>query len=330
MEQLTKIFQGMQTRTGNALRPLTVINYTTKINKLSQIVNGHNYDGNNNWMLKPKNVLDKLQATELKSQKDYISPVVKLLQHMKVEDSIIKQYNVDMSKLKLAEDSIRKDNKASDKEKSNAIPLKDINKSIDIYSIKDSKGNIDNSKLIYKLIVCLYFKNELIARNNYYNMKIATTTKKQKDLNPKFNYLIVSKDMKPLHFIMLNYKTSEKYGIQKFSILDDTLKKLLDIYLSDYKRQPGDFLFIMNNGNEYKSTNFINLIEQSMNKVLGKPLNIDLIRKIHITNFFMDGLHSENDKETFSKRLLHSANVQKEYVKINLYEEYDKKNAKDE
>ena len=321
MEQLEAIFSKLKTRTGQSLRPLTVNNYTTKINKLSQIVNNANYDGNNNWMLKPENVLEKLRATQLKSQKDYISPVVKLLHHLKVDESIIKRYNTDMSDLKSAEDSIRKDNKASQKEKENAMTLKDINKAIDMYSIKDSKGVIDDNKLICKLIVCLYFKNELIARNNYYNCKIATTTKKLKDLNPKFNYLIVSKDMKPLQFIMLNYKTSEKYGMQKFSILDDTLKKLLELYLSEWKRQPGEFLFVMNNGSEFKSANFSNLVEQCMQKVLGKPINIDLIRKIHITEFMRNGLKSENEKEAFARRLLHSANVQKEYTKIDLFED---------
>jgi len=321
MEQLEAIFQGMKTRTGQSLRPLTVNNYTTKINKLSQIVNGTNYDGNNNWMLKPENVLDKLRATHLKSQKDYISPVVKLLHHLKVDENIIKRYSSDMSELKSAEDSLRKDNKASEKEKENAMPLKDINKAIDMYSIKDSNGKIDDNKLICKLIVCLYFKNELIARNNYYNMKIATTTKKQKDLNPKFNYLIVSKDMKPLQFVMLNYKTSEKYGIQKFNILDDTLKKLLELYLNEWKRQPGEFLFVMSNGNEFKPSNFSNLIEQCMQKVLGKPININLIRKIHITEFFLEGLRSENEKEAFAHRMLNSANVQREYVKVNLFKE---------
>ena len=323
MEQLTKIFQGMKTRTGQQLRPLTVNNYTTKINKLSQIVNGTNYDGTNNWMLKPENVLEKLRATQLKSQKDYISPVVKLLHHLKVDESIIKRYNTDMSNLKSAEDTIRKDNKASQKEKDNAIPLKDINKAIEIYSIKDSKGTIDDNKLICKLIVCLYFKNELIARNNYYNMKIATTTKKLKDLNPKFNYLIVSKNMKPLQFIMLNYKTSEKYGMQKFSILDDTLKKLLELYLSEWKKQAGELLFVMSNGNEFKPSNFSNLVQQCMQKVLGKPLNIDLIRKIHITEFMREGLKSENEKEAFAKRMLNSANVQREYTKVDLFQEYD-------
>lgn len=327
MEQLTKIFQGMETRTGQPLRPLTINNYTTKINKLSQIVNNSNYDGNNNWMLKPENVLEKLRATHLKSQKDYISPVVRLLHHLKVDENIIKRYSTDMTELKSAEDTIRKDNKASEKEKENAIPLKDINKAIEMYSIKNGTDNIDDSKLICKLIVCLYFKNELIARNNYYNMKIATTTKKTKDLNPKFNYLILSKTMIPTHFIMLNYKTSEKYGMQKFNILDDTLKKLLELYLVHFKRQPGDFLFSMRTGKEFTSTNFTSLIEQCMKSVLGKPINIDLARKIHITEFMRNGLKSENEKEMFAKRLLHSANVQKEYVKIDLYQEYNKKNA---
>jgi len=323
MEELKKIFASIKTKDGKLLRPLTLINYVGKINKLSQIVNGKEYDGNTKWMLNPKNVLEKLNETNLKSQKDYISPVVKLLKHLKVDEDIIKKYNVDMTKLKGDEDSIRKDNLASNKEKTNAMRLSEINKKIDEYTIKDKDGKLDDTRMIYKLIVCLYFKNELIARNNYYNMKIANINKKNRDLNPNYNYLMI-KDGKPVQFVMLNYKTSSTYGLQKFSILDNTLKTILELYLTEFKKKPGDLLFEMNNGHEFKMSNFNDLILQSMEKVLGKPINIDLVRKIFITEFMSSGLKSENEKEKFAKRLLHSANVQKEYMKVNLFNESSK------
>ena len=120
---------------------------------------------------------------------------------------------------------------------------------------------------------------------------------------------------------MLNYKTSTTYGIQKFPIKNTTLINTLEDYLNEFNKQPGDLLFEDKKGNEFRPTTFIDMLQNAMNDVLGKPINIGLIRKIHITEFMKEGLKSENEKEEFARRLLHSVSKQKEYVKVNLFKE---------
>jgi hypothetical protein len=320
LEKLRSIFSKMKSKNGTPLTNQTITNYTNKINKISIMMLGHGYNGDNKFLLKPDPIIQKLNESGLKSQKDYLSPIVKLLQYLGGNDKQIKEMNTNMISYKEEEDTKRKDNKATTKEKQNAIPLDEIKKKLEKYSY-GSNGNIDKTKLINKLLVSLYFDNELIARNNYYNMKIASITKKNKDFNRNYNYLILDRNKKPVSFIMLNYKTANTYGMQKFPIKSNQLINVISDYMNAFNKQPGDLLFADKNNNEFRPTTFIDMIINAMNDVLGKPINIGLIRKIHITEFIKSGLKSENEKEEFAKRLLHSVSKQKEYVKVNLFKE---------
>lgn len=320
LEKLKNTFARIKTKNGEPLSKQTITNYTNKINKLSIMMLGHGYNGDNKFLLKPEPIIKKLNESGLKSQKDYLSPIVKLLDYLGGNDKQIKQINNNMVQYKEAEDDKRKDNKSSTKEKQNALPLSTIKKKLVEYNYT-TNGKIDNIKLLNKLLVSLYFDNYLIARNNYYNMKIASITKKNKDFNKNYNYLILDRQKKPIQFVMLNYKTSNTYGIQKFAIKNNTLINTLEDYIQTFDKEPGDLLFADKRNNEFNSTTFTNMIQNAMNDVLGKPINIDLIRKIHITEFMKEGLKSENEKEEFAKRLLHSVSKQKEYLKVDLFKE---------
>jgi hypothetical protein len=138
----------------------------------------------------------------------------------------------------------------------------------------------------------------------------------------------VTANKDPKTFVMCNYKISSTYGCQRFPITNPELKQLLKLYITEFEKNNGDFLFVDKNGEPFKSNNFNDLILQSMKAVLGKPINIDLIRKIWITTFMKDGLKSENEKEAFARRLLHSAEKQKEYVKVNLFDDDKKQKQK--
>jgi hypothetical protein len=161
-------------------------------------------------------------------------------------------------------------------------------------------------------------------------MKIASIAKKNKDFNKNYNYLILDRNKKPIQFVMLNYKTSNTYGIQKFPIKNITLINVLEDYLQEFNKQPGELLFTDKKDNEFRPTTFIDMLQNAMNDVLGKPINIDLIRKIHITEFMKEGLKSENEKEAFAKRLLHSVSKQKEYMKVDLFKEDREKREEEE
>jgi hypothetical protein len=278
---------------------------------------GTDFNGNLSWINQPEKVITKLKSSGLKSLKDYISPVVRLLRIKDGNEDVIKRYNEHMTDFKTKEDDKRKDNLATAKEKANAMELDDIYEKIKNYKI--DLDNPDIKHVTYKLIVCLYFCNQLIARNDYYKMKLASINKKTKDFNEKFNYLLVD-GINPKTFVMLNYKTSGTYGLQKFPITNPDLKQIIALYITITNKKAGDLLFTNSEGQEYRPTTFNDLVLRSMKEVLGKPINIDLIRKIHITSFYMEGLHSENQIEEFSKRLLHNKDVGVEYKKVDLFE----------
>jgi hypothetical protein len=312
---LQTIFSNIKTRKDKPLSQISINNYIAKLNKLSQMVLGHDYV-NHEFLLNPSKVLDLIKHSNLKSKKDYITPIIKILQLNNVSEDIIKQYRTNLGEHKEKEDKVRGDNVlVKQKDKDNAMTIEDINKKYDAYSIYDN-DKINPNKLIYKLIVAFYFKNNLIPRNDIPLMKIAS--EKKKDLNSSYNYIIL-KDDTPAKIVMLNYKTAPTYGRQSFAITNE-LGDLLEKYIKLFNKKSGDFLFANKSGDQIQKNTFLKIIEKAMDEVLGKPLNIDLIRSILISNFYED-MTSINDKKEYARRFLHSPKVQQEYVKLDLQED---------
>jgi hypothetical protein len=263
-------------------------------------------------------VLDKLKASKLASKKDYTTPVIRLLKHYNSSNDTIATYQRALSTYKGEEDSERKDNKASAKEKSNAMPLKDIQQKVLAFKPEN------DAELVQKVIVSFYFVNpSLTPRNDLYEMKLVSNTKKPNKMDEKYNYVVINKEGKSEAILMNNYKTKHTYGRQKFSISPE-LKSVLDQYIAEYKKQPGDFLFVMRDGQPFKESNFRNLIESSMEYIVGTPINIGLARKIKITDYYSGNKpHTINQDEEFARSFLHSTGVQKEYLKVDLYDKDD-------
>ena len=314
-KDLHDIFDKMTTRKDTPLSKISINNYIAKLNKISHLVLGHDFT-NYKFLEDTSKVLDALKASDLKSKKDYMTPIIKILQHYKVSEDLIKNYRNVLGEQKEKEDKVRGDNKLQkQKDKDIAMSLEDINKKYDEYNIYDN-NKINPSKLLYKLIVAFYFKNNVILRNDLSNFKIASD--KKKDLNTDFNYIILKGD-KPSKIVMMNYKTAPTYGKQIFEITNE-LSDLLKEYLNIFNKQLGDFLFCMPDGEQIKRNTFLKYINKSMDEVLGKPLNIDLIRSIIITHYYNKPM-SINDRKELAKSFLHSSDVQQEYVKMDLMDD---------
>lgn len=308
---LEDLFNSMKTRKDKPLSQISIKNYIAKLNTLSRLATGKDYV-NHNFLLDPDNMIDLIKHSSLRSKKDYITPIIKVLEHQKVDEAIMKKYKNNLSDHKIEEDKERGENKLrKQKDKDNAMSVEDIDKKIDEYKI-EKDGKIDPNRLIYKLIVCFYFRSEVVLRNDLPLFKIANY--KKKDLNEKYNYIIF-KDFEPEKIVMNQYKTSPTYGKQTFGVSKD-LKELLKQYIKVFKKEPGDFLF-GSKDKEINKTTFLRYIEKSMYEVLGKPLNIDLIRSILISDFYSKP-RSINEKKEFSNKFLHSSKIAEEYVKLDI------------
>jgi len=315
VEGLGEIFASMKSRGDGQLSKITVDNYVRKLQRLAVIVTGNTYTGDLSWINDPKDVIEKLTKSVLASKKDYLTPVIRLLKHYNSENDTIAQYQKGLAMFKGQEDVGRKQNKASAKEQQNALPLKTIQA-----KIREFKPEND-AELVQKVIASFYFLNDSFTpRNDLYEMKLASNTKKPNKMDPSYNYVIINKQGEAEKIIMNNYKTKHTYGRQVFSISKD-LKEVLDEYLHSYKKMAGDYLFVMRDGAPFKESNFRNLIESSMEHIVGTPINIGLARKIKITDYYSAGKpHTIAQDEEFSKSFLHSTGVQKEYLKIDLFD----------
>jgi hypothetical protein len=299
------LFKKARTPNDYSLSEVSIRNYISKLNTLSRLATTQDFK-NYKFLLNPKKVIQALNKSTLKGVKDYYSPIIILLDLVKANKDIIKVYQDELIKQAEKEYEKRERNILTETEKERILTMKEINKRYDNYDPKTPADLMD------KLIVAFYFKNDLIPRNNLPKIKI---TNKDKDLDDNYNYLVIDKDKKPKEIIMLNYKTRNTYGEQRFKITPE-LKKLLEEYMSSFNKSVGDFLFSTESGYEIKDNSFLYVIKKAMEEVLKSPLNIDLIRSIIINDFYTGNPKSIQQKKEFARRLLHSPLVSQEYVFI--------------
>ena len=178
---------------------------------------------------------------------------------------------------------------------------------------------IDKVKLENLTIMALYFKNNLIARDDYKEMRITNVSKRANELNKEYNHLIYNPQTNSVvKFVMFAYKTASKYGKREFEIPSD-LRKILNAYIKTFNKKVGDWLFTTTTGSQYTGSNFGKVIQNSGYAITGKYLNVNLIRKIWIIWFFNNAKRpSINDKKAFAERFLHSKDVQEEYNRVNV------------
>jgi len=311
IEKLRDFFNKMVSRTNKPLSKITVMNYVSKLNKLSSLILGHPWDGNAEFLLDTKKVVDAIAKASVTGKKDYLSPVVHLLKSMNVDGKIILEYQQAMGAFKDAEYEKRKHNVATPEKAEDSMPLSEIKTKIDAY-----KPETD-VQLMYLLICALYFQNELVPRNDLNAVKLAATTKKAKDLKPEFNYILVEKNDKPVSMVWQNYKSSHTFGSKRFNITPK-VQGILKKYIKKMKKQNGDYLFAMRDGEPYKKSNFLDVIKSATEAVLGKGMGVDLIRQIQITDYYRDGLKTIAQDEKDAERYLHSSGIHKEYMRTNL------------
>jgi len=297
------LFKKAKTPNGYSLSNVSIRNYISKLNTVSKLTTKQDYK-NYKFMLKPKKVIDALNKSTLKGVKDYYSPIIILLDLVKANKEVIKIYQDELIKQAEEEYEKREQNVLTTTEKERLLTMKEINERYDKFKVNTPADLMD------KLIVAFYFKDDLIPRNNLPKIKI---TNKDKGLDDNYNYLVVDKDKKPKEIIMMNYKTRNTYGEQRFNITPE-LKKLLEEYMKVFNKEVGDFLFSTESGYEIKDNSFLYVIKKAMEEVLQSPLNIDLIRSIIINDFYTGKPKSIQQKKEFARRLLHSPLVSQEYV----------------
>ena len=115
---------------------------------------------------------------------------------------------------------------------------------------------------------------------------------------------------------MQRYKTDTHFGSVSFEITE-YCKNLLKKYITAYGKKNGDLVFVMSDGARgFQKANMSDLVKKSMEAVVGLPLNINMIRKIQISDYYSNGATSIVQDEEDAKRYLHGTAVHKEYLRM--------------
>jgi pterin-4a-carbinolamine dehydratase len=314
-----KIFEAIQTKMGKPLSKLTIDAYIARLNRLHVLVTGKPIESKSlAWLTDVDSVIEKLKASDLGSKKDYLSPVIKLLDQAGEDQAIIKKYSMSLSSLKENEDEKRGNNQAHDEVVKGFVDLKEVDSRIDGFVKKI--GSLTDDELVKLLIVCMYYRSDLIPRNDLNIFKLVDKSKAGKKMNDEFNYILTDKrgaNLVATGIVMNNYKTRGTYGRQKFGITP-TLGKVLYEYFKRWNKANGDYLFVNLKNEPFSKTHFLGLLRQATESILGKQQTIDGIRRAIITEFHSKGMRTINEVEEFAKRFLHSPDKNREYMSVNL------------
>ena len=319
LEHFVSVFQNIKTKNGKPLSKHTIDAYIARLNRLHVLCTGKPIESTSlDWLNEPDSIIKKLHDSNLGSKKDYLSGVIKLLSNEGTDQAVIKKYSSSLATFKEGEDEKRGDNKATAEVVKGFIPLAEVDRRIEEYVKK--LPELTDDELVKLVIVCMYYKDELIPRNDLPQFKLIDKAKAGKKMNDEFNYILTDKkgaSLFPVGIAMNTYKTKSTYGKVKFG-MTLTLAKVLFEYFKRWRKLNGDYLFLNSKGEPFSKVAFLSVLRSATEDVLGKQQTVDGIRRAIITDFYSKGMRTINEVSDFAKRFLHSPEKNKEYMSVNL------------
>lgn len=153
------------------------------------------------------------------------------------------------------------DGKLTEKQDKNYVNWNDVIKRYGEIKATETDINI----LLASLYVLLPPRRVL----DYTQLKIIDNARK---LDPQFNYYVMAK--KP-YFLFSNYKTADKYGVQKVHVVKE-LKNIIDNYITTHNMKSGDRFF----------TTPVNHMSTRISKLFtigDKKASVNILRHSYIT-----------------------------------------------
>ena len=276
------------------LKPNSIKQYETHLNKLKKIFESENYD----FLSDPSKVLEKLTDKHYTSQRNTLNAVIILLlalNHDEKYNDLIEEYQKIRDKLndKYVED--QQSGKISDKQKNNFVELKEIGSMIDTMAKEIKNLNLKKKETLTgkeKELLMVYtifsFLSSYPLRNDLAGMKyISKTSYNQltEDDKKEGNFLVKNKNK--LSMILNVYKTSKKYG-EKIIEIDPVISKILRMYIKATDKKVGDVLFVSSRGTPISRNGISQLLIKTSQKYLNKSISTTMMRKIVVSDKFGD------------------------------------------
>lgn len=143
------------------------------------------------------------------------------------------------------------------------------------------------------LLISLY--HELTARDDFSMLLISPTYKASIST---FNYCVVALH-KPVEVILNQYKTAKKYGPIRVTLSKEVSKRIKR-YINEYGLQYGQYLFAQSSLSSFVGS----ILERC-----GLKGSISTLRRMMVSEYYNNPLHTDADFESLASRMGHSVSV---------------------
>jgi hypothetical protein len=275
------------------LKPNTIKQYETHLNKLKKIFESDNWD----FLSDPEKVNEALKDKAYTSRRNSFNAIIVLLMALNHDDKyteLIEKYDKMRNELNSKYDEEMSSGKISEKQKNNFVEYEKVEEMIKTMEneIKSQglkkKENLTGKEKELLMVYTLY--NMLIripTRNDMAGQSLISKTayNKLSDEEKKNNNYLV-KEKGKMFGVYNEYKTSKKYGEKKIDIPKD-LEKILNMYINKTGKKMGDVLFTSSTGNPLSRNMISQLLMKTSKKYLSASVSTTLMRKIVASHHLM-------------------------------------------
>ena len=239
------------------------------------------------------------QHYSLNSRKNYFQTILFVISNLYIplKKDLIKRYEDEYERLKIESGEQQKEREQS--EEHAVLPY-------NVYLEKIKAEFPAGSKQV--LVASMY--NEVMARDNYGNLKILVHDKTDDELKEGTdNYLVVGRTGTKVKVILTNYKTEKRYGIIRDTFSTE-VSTLIRNYMERNGIKSGDYLF----GNGKKLSTFVGTMNRKIGIEKGQQA-INYIRHSKKTEIFMNPNLTAEEKLKASKAFAHSPVTSLAYIR---------------
>ena len=308
------------------LKPNTIKQYETHLNKLKKLFDTDNYD----FLSDIEEVQEKLKDKAYTSRRNSYNAIIVLLMalnHDERYNKLIEKYDKIRNELNSQYDEEMSSGKISDKQSKNFVEyekiqemIKTMEKEIKSQGLKKKETLTGKEKellmvyTLYNMLIRIPTRNDMAGQT----LISKTAYNKLSDEDKKNNNYLV-KEKGKMFGVYNEYKTSKKYGEKKIDIPKD-LEKILNMYIKKTGKKMGDVLFTSSTGNPLSRNMISQLLMKTSKKYLnGSSVSTTLMRKIVASKHFGEGSEfaelKEKQKELASKMGHSVATMEKSYIK---------------
>ena len=167
------------------------------------------------------------------------------------------------------------------------VEFNDLKDTLKDYLETENLNDLNYKDFMSVLILSLFMLIIPARSSNFMNMKRYTSSNIPDDVS--HNYLINDKKKKEFTFVFNNQRKNTVLPQRILPIVDNKLKKLINIYLNDYYKDNKTRWFLKRNSTPYgelKNVEIQRAVIYSSEKIFGFPVNIDDIRRLYLKHIY--------------------------------------------